>query len=209
MDQKTAWDDFYKRNPRAWRGFSEIPRVPGEKVLELGCGNGKTVQSLLGMGYRVAGVDFSETAINYCRDRFPEADFLVSDITELPFPGGYFDYVTAVHVLENLGEPELEKATGEISRVLSDGGYLFVRCFTPEDMRSGSSRNGFYYRYYTEAKLVALFPGYEVISSSTVSDKTRFGTVRSRAECLFKKLRIGTTDGAAVQSPGHLPEHGA
>lgn len=187
MGQKELWDAFYRGNPRAWRGNSGIPIPCSGKALDVGCGNGKTVSTLLDAGFRVVGVDFSPVAIGKCEELYPEADFLVSDASELPFQDGSFDYVTAVHVLENLEDGKLEKAAKELERVLAPGGYLFARCFTPDDMRSGARGDGFFYRYFDAEGLLALFPTMEAVSSVRKDEPTRFGTVRSRAECLLRK----------------------
>ncbi len=142
MGQKELWDEVYRQNPRAWRGVSSVP-IPCEgKALDIGCGNGKTVFALLEAGLDVTGIDFSPTAVERCRSAYPDAEFLECDASELPFPDGCFDYVTAVHVLENLDDEKLRMAASEARRVLRTGGYLFVRCFTPDDMRSGDRKSG-------------------------------------------------------------------
>jgi len=135
----------------------------------------------------VTGVDFSPTAIERCMKTYPNASFVECDASGLPFPDGCFDYVVAVHVMENLDEDKLDKTVFEMRRVLRTGGYLFVRCFTPEDMRSGDRRNGFFYRYFGLEDIVGLFEGMETVSSEKKDEPTRFGTVRSRVECLFRK----------------------
>ncbi len=155
--------------------------------MDLGCGNGKTVAALLDAGMETTGVDFSETAIEKCRKSYPKAAFVVCDVSSLPFPDGSFDLVTAIHVLENLDDERLERTAQEIRRVLKADGLLFVRCFTPRDMRAGTSRNGIHYRYFTADELVRLFDGMTVLESSEHDEPTRFGTIRSRAECLFGK----------------------
>ena len=187
MGQKELWDGFYRENPRAWRGNSDIPVPCTGRALDVGCGNGKTVSSLLGAGFSVAGIDFAPAAVEKCRELHPGASFYLSDASELPFPDSSFDYVTAVHVLENLEDGKLEKAAREMERVLAPGGYLFARCFTPDDMRSGSRKNGFFYRYFLAEDITALFPCLETVSSERKDEPTRFGTVRSRAECLLRK----------------------
>ena len=188
MDQRDLWDELYRRNPRAWRGTSSIPVPCAGRALDLGCGNGKTVSALLEAGFEVVGADFSPTAIGRCREAYPEASFEECDASDLPFPDGSFDYATAVHVLESLDDDKMARAAAELLRVLKPGGYLFVRCFTPDDMRSGDSRNGLYYRYFRVDDVLALFKGMEAVSSDTKDEPTRFGTVRSRAECLFRKI---------------------
>ena len=189
MNQKELWENFYRNNPRAWRGVSEIPVPCDGTALELGCGNGKTAAALLEAGMEVYGADFSETAVKKCRELYPRAVFEVCDISRLPFDDGMFDYVVAVHVIENLEDEALEKTTAEIARVLKDGGYLFVRCFTPRDMRAGDRRNGLYYRYYSAEDIAELFEGMLLLESREKDEPTRFGTIRSRAECLFRKCK--------------------
>lgn len=110
MEQRDLWDGFYAANGRAWRGNSRIPDpLSGEgDALDLGCGNGKTVSTLIDMGYRVTGVDFSAMAVEMCRENFRDsAEFVVSDIVSLPFQDSSFDYVTAVHVLEHIDDLEM------------------------------------------------------------------------------------------------------
>ena len=191
MEQRDLWDGFYRANGRAWRGNSRIPDPleGGGDALDLGCGNGKTVSTLLDLGYRVTGADFSETAVDMCRENFEDtAKFVACDILDLPFPDGSFDYVTAVHVLEHIGDPDMGRAASEIHRVLRPGGYAFVRSFTPSDMRSGTrSGEGIRYVHRNPDGIVRFFTGFSTEYARRVDEPTRFGTVRSRAECLFRK----------------------
>ena len=141
MEQRDLWDGFYRANGRAWRGNSRIPDPLSGRgdALDLGCGNGKTVSTLIDLGYSVVGTDFSPEAVELCRERFEgTARFEVCDIADLPFPDGSFDYVTAVHVLEHIEDSGMQTVADGIMRVLRPGGYVFVRSFTPTDMRSGT-----------------------------------------------------------------------
>ena len=191
MDQRDLWDGFYRANGRAWRGNSRIPDPLSGRgdALDLGCGNGKTVSTLLDMGYRVTGIDFSGTAVEMCRENFGDAArFEACDVSDLPFDDGSFDYVTAVHVLEHVDDPGMPKVASEIVRVLRPGGYLFVRSFTPSDMRSDKrSGEGILYVHRNPDGITRFFRDLETESATRVDEPTRFGTVRSRAECLFRK----------------------
>ena len=191
MEQRELWDGFYRANGRAWRGNSKIPDpLSGDgSALDLGCGNGKTVSTLIDLGYRVTGTDFSETAIDMCSENFGDAaEFVTSDIMDLPFGDGSFDYITAVHVLEHIDDSDMPAVAAEIRRVLRPGGYLFVRSFTPLDMRSGKrSGEGIRYIHRNPDGIVTFFRGMETEYARRVDEPTRFGTTRSRAECLFKE----------------------
>ncbi len=71
-------------------------RVPrGGRVIDLGCGAGVPFTASLADSFDVTGVDFSERQLEFARQRVPEASFVQSDMTEVEFPVGEFDAVTA------------------------------------------------------------------------------------------------------------------
>lgn len=201
-DQRGAWDSFYGNQSRPWRGVSKIDTgvtFPASgRILEVGCGNGKTVASLLEMGYAVTGVDFSEEAIRSCRDRFGEAaEFECVSADRLPFDDCEFDGVVMFHVLEHLEYHELLMAVSEACRVMKRGGTILVKVFSSDDMRSEKGErmdastvvrgNGIRYHYFTESELRSLFWTGEIQRLVTRREATRFGEVRSRIELDFLK----------------------
>lgn len=198
-DQREAWDSFYSGNRRPWRGVSDIgdlPFPPGGRVLEVGCGNGKTAVALAKRGYRVTGMDFSQKAIDICRELILDADFVCASVLNIPFENGSFDGISAFHVLEHLTDEELDKASEELYRVMRNGGYLLVKSFAEGDMRAGKGTvsgdsvirgNGILYHYFTEDEITSKLSQFECVSIRTVEDKTRFGPVRRRIEAVFRK----------------------
>ena len=199
-DQREAWDSFYSGNRRPWRGVSDIgdlPFPPGGRVLEVGCGNGKTAVALAKRGYRVTGMDFSQKAIDICRELILDADFVCASVLNIPFENGSFDGISAFHVLEHLTDEELNKASEELYRVMKTGGYLLVKSFAEGDMRAGKGivsgdsvirGNGILYHYFTEDELTSKLSQFECVSIRTVEDKTRFGPVRRRIEAVLRKI---------------------
>ncbi|MDR1690505.1 MAG: class I SAM-dependent methyltransferase [Candidatus Methanoplasma sp.] len=194
--QADCWENFYREHGRPWRGVGKVDMDlrPSSKVLDIGCGNGKTVAALLKMGSEVTGLDFSPSAIEQCMKAFGnKAKFVVAECDDMPFPDNSFDAVTAVHVLEHLNDDQLRGTVKEISRVLVPGGLVFVRVFAVGDMRSeGKDRNvrgnGIEYRYYTEEDIAEIFNGFEQIRSERKDETMRFGAVRVKTECLFHLL---------------------
>ena len=162
---------------------------PGSKVLDAGCGNGKTSIRLIEMGFDVTGADYSEYAVRSCIERLgDQAEFLVSDCKDIPLPGSSVDGIYAVHLTEHLNDEGLIRFSEECNRILRPGGKLFIRSFSPEDMRSDSTiRNGISYRYRTPEDISSFFADLVCMSSTGVNEQTRFGTVRSRSECVFIK----------------------
>lgn len=193
--QRRSWERFYSENERPWRGIGRVDGLdagPGCRALDVGCGNGKTVAALLRTGAEVTGLDFSAAAVDLCRKRWSGAGFVVGDCTRMPFGDGAFDIVTLVHVLEHLDGEQLRQTAAETVRVLADGGRVLVRSFAVGDMRAAGTEsnvrgNGIRYRYLTREAVEGLFAGLEVTRSETVEETMRFGGVRVRAECIFRK----------------------
>ena len=200
-DQREAWDSFYSDNRRPWRGVSDIGNVPfpeGGRILEVGCGNGKTVLALAKKGFKVTGMDFSQSAIDMCIETIPSAGkFVCASVTDLPFDDSSFDGAVAFHVLEHLTADEMRKAVSELSRILVPGSHLLLKCFAKGDMRSEKGEeiddssvirgNGILYHYFDEEELRSFFSSFICETISTKEEPTRFGTVRRRIEADFVK----------------------
>lgn len=193
-EQKEHWERFYQEHQRPWRGVGKLGGFDpekGSKVLDIGCGNGKTVAALIQMGMIVTGLDFSVSAVDRCRTAFGDkATFVVAECDDMPFPDRSFDAVTAVHVLEHLNDEQLVGTVDEIRRILVPGGKVFVRSFAVGDMRSGGRDsnirgNGIAYRYHTTEMMCKIFDGFEMVSSERIDESTRFGAVRVKMECQF------------------------
>lgn len=190
MSQTALWNDLYHKNRQMWRGNSRIPiPVQSGKALDLGCGNGKTVSTLLDNSLDVTGIDFSSKAVESCRSIFGDkAEFVESDVSNIPFDDSSFDYVTAVHILEHIDDDAMRQVSDEIRRILRPGGYLFIRSFAPGDLRESKRTDGILYIHRTPEQILAHFPDLKVISSELVEERTRFGAMRRRSECLLHKI---------------------
>jgi SAM-dependent methyltransferase len=99
--------------------FGSFGDVAGERILELGFGNGCLTRFLLRRGARVCSVDLS---LEYCRflARSDSGSSPVKAWAEiLPFKGGSFDMVTAFVALHHFN---LEMTLKEIHRILRPRG---------------------------------------------------------------------------------------
>lgn len=117
---------------RTAKGFTPyvIPHIkPHHKVLDVGCGPGTISADLAelvpsgGVTCLDASSDVLETAQGAFRGRgLANGDFVVGDVTALPFPDESFDVVHAHQVVIHLGDPEAGML--EMRRVLKPGGVL-------------------------------------------------------------------------------------
>lgn len=176
------WDAEYFRRGRVWGGaVHNLPLVTeGSRVLELGCGNGKTFAALAGKGCEVIGVDFSSTAALLCRSQVREpvrGNIAVADICYLPFSDASFDAVVAFHVIGHLPARERVNCARQAERVLRDKGALYFSAFSVEDFRAGTGcktepgtverKNGISTHYFSEDEVRALFPALTVAECNT------------------------------------------
>lgn len=187
MNQNEIWDDFYRKNPRPWRGNNKIPLDGPCRALDIGCGNGKTISTLLNAGCTVSGVDFSSVAIESCERNYGQScTLVVSDATDIPFEDGSFDLVTLVHILENLDDVQTGKVADEVGRLLVPGGKVFVRTFSKDDMRTGKKETGqIAYHPREPCDIIELFGSFSCEYCERIETTTRFGQSRSRTEGLF------------------------
>lgn len=91
------------------------------KLLDVGCGTGKNVESFGKFGI-VWGMDSSSQAINFCKKRGLK-NIVKGSVEKIPFTKAFFDCVTALDVLEHVDDSSLVK---EIHRVLKSDGFLVV-----------------------------------------------------------------------------------
>lgn len=96
---------------------------PGERVLDLGCGDGAFVAALAAHGARPVGADVAGEALRRARLHHPQLEF-VQSADALPFADGEFAVVWAGELLEHVqdGLGLLE----EVARVLRPDGRLLV-----------------------------------------------------------------------------------
>lgn len=204
MDQIRPWNEFYKTQNRAWRGVADLGGTPfdaGSRILEVGCGNGKTLAALLESGFEAVGIDFSEEAVEACKRYLGHGiEVKCASVLDIPFPDGSFDGAVMFHVLEALTSEEAAKASAELKRVVKKGGFIIARAFAIGDLRSEKGErisedtvvrgNGIRYRYYTEESMIDAFPDAECISIRTSEEPTRFGGIRSKVDAVFRMPRV-------------------
>lgn len=100
----------------------------GEKILDLGCANGRLYEVFQNKTDDFYGVDFSEELIGLAKKKYPQAKFIVSSAFSLPFPDNFFDKVYSISVLHHIPSKELRiKYLQEARRVLKKEGLLILR----------------------------------------------------------------------------------
>ncbi len=102
-----------------------LPEAARRQILDVGCGTGATLQLLLanyGMSY---GLDLSESALDFCRQR-ALARLTQGSALTLPYADCSFDLVTAFDLLYHRWVEDDGLALRECARVLRPEGILLI-----------------------------------------------------------------------------------
>lgn len=103
------------------RAFLDL--APGDRVVDLGCGSGRTMIWNRDTGASFTGVDI---AAFFSTDALESCDLLLGDLRKLPLADGAFNKAWSLDVLEHLSPQALHDMLSEANRVLADNGVMFV-----------------------------------------------------------------------------------
>ena len=101
------------------------------KLLDLGCGYGRTLNELYDHGFKnLTGIDYSQGMINRGLRSYPYLNLIKNDGDKIPFQDNEFGAVILIAVLtSNVSDEEQKKLISEIWRVLKDNGILYISDF--------------------------------------------------------------------------------
>ena len=132
-------DEWYLRSSwscrRLQRDLVYREAKKGSRILDIGTGMGRTVNSLSRSGKSVVGVDIDPRLLAEARKINRRVAYIRASALHLPFKAGSFDEVILENVIEHIREQG--KVIEETRRVLDDGGRLII-----------STPNKYIYRFF-------------------------------------------------------------
>lgn len=137
----------------------------GRKVLEFGCGNGRDSRVIASHGFRVLGVDSSDSAITYCADKAGDnlgksLQYLCSDVAQLDleavrsFVQDDSFYIYSRFFQHSITEEEQEKMFAMIDSI-SAGGVTAYFEFRNDKDQDAFKLFGDHYRRFQSAEFFA------------------------------------------------------
>jgi ubiquinone/menaquinone biosynthesis C-methylase UbiE len=128
----TLWRMNWSHSRLTDWGLAKISIEPHSTILDVGCGGGRTVGKLAAITTqgRVCGIDYSDESVAVSQKTnarwidMGRVEIRQGSVSQLPFPDGVFDLVTAVET--HYFWPDLAADTREVFRVLKPGGALIL-----------------------------------------------------------------------------------
>lgn len=195
--QRSYWDGVAQQKRFShplnlmWLGRYLGPR---SRILDYGCGYGRTLGELTQAGYQnVVGVDFSKAMLGRCREELPRASLIRNDGRTLPFEGASLDAVLLFAALTCIPHPEAQRALmAELERVLRPGGILYISdLLLNEDARNRE-------RYESYAQVYGVYGVFELPEGVVVRHHGREWVrelTSSFAELEYEPFSVSTMNG--------------
>jgi SAM-dependent methyltransferase len=155
MKEMLAVDEhhwWYRGRRRIIR--AELERLPlprPARVLDAGCGSGRTLQELVPYG-DVTGIELNQEAAELARSR-GIGEVCIGRLEELPWTDQSFDLITCLDVIEHT--PDDRPALAELHRVCRPGGWLLVTVPAYPSLWSLHDEANHHYRRYSRTSLRA------------------------------------------------------
>lgn len=94
-----------------------------DKILDAGCGIGFINDEIARYTDEAVGIDLNADSIDFAKKNM-RGKYLVSDVTQTPFPENHFDKIISCAVLEHIKKPET--MIEEIYRITKKRGHLII-----------------------------------------------------------------------------------
>lgn len=126
--------------------------ITSANIIDIGCGCGVMMKYLSKYG-KVHGIDFSEQALQYCRELGFDGELRQADLSQFTSSQKY-DVAVSLDVLEHIDDDE--KAAENIYKMLSNNAYCIITVPAFPSLWSSHDDNCMHKRRYTKKTLEKL-----------------------------------------------------
>jgi len=173
--------DIWTHIPYRYKAEQMIPSMERDAmILDIGAGRGLWAAKLVGLGYRILGIDYVESIVNKVNERIRQdgyadrARFMVGDVLNIPFVDKGFDMTTDIGTLQHIKHHEWQPYVNEVHRTLNDHGYylnISLSRKTPQFLgwnpkfsdNGDFTKFGVHYHFFTEDEIFDIFKNHFTI----------------------------------------------
>jgi SAM-dependent methyltransferase len=157
--------------------------APGASVLDVGCGSGLKSKYFLDRGFKVIGIDISESLLAIARRLAPGGDYRLLSMEELDQVPETFDLVFAQASLLHIPKREAAAVVAKMAERTKQSGFVYVavketKPGQPDESMLKESDYGYEYErffsYFTQEEIEGYMEaaGLAVISAAKSGNKT-------------------------------------
>lgn len=132
------WEKTLSVMPESYKMWFDLEKKYLQKnikknssVLEIGCGDGRSLNYIINLASKIVGIDIDEKAINDAESNLDGIDFRVADGKNLPFKDSSFDYIICMTTPANFGDDK-DKFYSEMKRVVKYDGEIILSVFNED-----------------------------------------------------------------------------
>ena len=154
LKEPRGWETAYRKRPSGeYEPHQDSLKLNGlfqehnvNRILDLGCGDGRHLVYFAKHGYSIYGVDSAPTALCLAKKWLSKeklsAELVYSDMSAIPFTDGFFDAVICVQVINHYRLEGIRYTIREIKRILASRGWVFVTVSTSRPCRADMIASG-------------------------------------------------------------------
>lgn len=139
----TYWEELVNDSPKEYlellsfeEEYVKSAIKKDSKILEVGCGDGRSLNYLKEITRDLQGIDHDRKAVLDARKNLgEESKIYLSEAEKLPFGEETFDYVLCLMTFSNLAQKKL-KILEEMKRVLKKSGKIIVTCYSEKALKT-------------------------------------------------------------------------
>ena len=185
-DAQAFWDQRYSApefifgtQPNKFLASQAALFRPGQRVLDIACGEGRNSVWLAQRGCQVLGIDISPLALKKARrladDNKVEVEFLQADVRRWLWRPGELDAVVSIFI-QFAAPGERASLFEGIQRALKPGGVLVLQGYTPKQLEYKTGGPPQAAHLYTESMLREALAGLELVHLREHEDTLAEGT---------------------------------
>lgn len=185
-DYNTIADKFSRVRKQPWNEFDFLfeEAKEGERILDLGCGNGRFYERLKHTDY--LGIDNADELIKLAREKYGEDKFKIGSALDIPGKKDEFDKVFAIALLHHLPPLKHKVFIKEIERVLKKGGRAIITVWNMEERKKKNDvkeirpneilipwfgAEDHYFYTFSQEELKNLFKNFKIIETGEIKVK--------------------------------------
>ncbi|MBS3175381.1 class I SAM-dependent methyltransferase [Candidatus Woesearchaeota archaeon] len=139
MKNIAFWEELLKNTPDSYREWfmqekNYLRNIinKNSKVLDIGCGNGRTLNDISDITQNIFGIDNENKSVEDAKKNLKlitNAQILLANARNLPFENNFFDFVLCMGTFANFGNYKFKILT-EMKRVLKNDGFIILSVFS-------------------------------------------------------------------------------